>query len=272
MYEKKPGRVTKRSNDMFKEALEQQKKLEKHIQKQYDDHLVFFDIETGKGEVNDDITKLRASKIRRKILTSQYNYRDDWGETANSKAEIKFNDSKQAKIAREINRLTNMDALNPYYNRVVIIGYYIGGQMAQYTELEMSEEEMIDLFFRGLDGKTLIGYNSKAFDLITLQIKAAKYGLELPTYYHIDVFDKLKRWGLGKQVIGVSQEELAIVLNCRISNNDVDPATIGDVFQSARMGMATENKKEIEKILKYNDNDVLQLREIYWKLKHTGVL
>lgn len=263
------------ANELMDELLEEQEKYENSLKEKMQDNLLFFDIETGGGLNNEDVNNVRRAKIRQKILDEVYTPRDDWGDSANEKHRNLFNERKEGRIAKEINDLYKMDALNPYYNRVVVLCYKTEGKITQITELELNEKEMVEHFFNNIYGKTLVGFNSKAFDLKTLQVKAAKYGIPVPkNIKHIDVFDKLKVWGIGKQPVIIGQKELGAVLGCLRGDDlsEVNPATIGDVFLAAKSGLPQELKEQIEKILLYNRQDVEQLEDIFYKLSLAGLV
>lgn len=262
------------NNDEFmKDLLEdsKQKDLRRQVQ-----NLMFFDLETGKGEGNNELFNLRAAKIRKNILAEKYTYREDWGESANQKHASQFEERKSLRIAKEVNALREMDAVNPYFCRICVICWKDVNGLTQITELELSEEEMVRKFWEVASGKTLIGYNSKAFDLLIMQLNAAKYRIEIPQHVvrHIDVMDKLKVWGIDRKPLVVGQKVLAAVLGAMVNKEyeDVDPASIGDLFSQARGGMTDELKQKIEEILRYSKNDVLQLEEIYWILKSAKLI
>lgn len=237
------------------------------------ENLMFHDIETGRGDPAGKIIQVRAAKERKKIMAETYTYRPDWKEDTNERKAIEFEEGKEERIARAIFSMTERDALNPFYNRICVTCWEDENGVTQLDELTMTEEEMVGRFFEAATGKTVIGFNSDAFDLFTLKLKAAKYGIEVPRFFHVDVMNAVKKWGFNKELLIVPQDQLAVILGIeQNSQSDVDPAEIGDLFQEARTGMTDQLKRLLQKVLVYNQEDVRQLKEIYFKLKVAGIV
>lgn len=229
-----------------------------------------FDIETASGK-NDAVDQIRIENIRKTIMAEEYRWRYDYKESTNLKKKAEFEEKRAERIAREIQRMNEDNSLNPYFNRVIIISLIkTDGANYQWTELEYSEKEMVQKFFDAVQGYTVVGYNSIAFDMMTLKIKAAKYGISTGFFNHIDVMDKLKVWSpFGGKPLVVSQDILAAVLGIKPNKyrTDVDPTDFGLIFDQAKTMGDEEIAKKIDVICKYAMEDCRVLLEIYNKLR-----
>lgn len=228
----------------------------------------FFDIETGSG-TNEMVDKLRIKNIRSEIMSDEYKWRDDYKDSTNEKKRMEFEEKKAERIAREIQKMSKENSLNPYFNRVVIVSVIKGKSEYQFDELSLSEKQITEEFFKLIQGTTVIGYNSTAFDMLTMKIKAAKYGIRTGFFHHIDVMEKLKAWPVYGKPIVVSQDILAAVLGIEPNRygSDVDRSEIGNIFEQARLGVITQELSDkLETIKKYGMDDCRVLKEIYDKL------
>jgi DNA polymerase elongation subunit (family B) len=240
-------------------------------------NILFLDLETGDNP-EDEVTNVRKNELRNSIMQEKYNYHSGYGDDTNKKKEKEFDQKKHTKLANAIKSMNERDAVSPFFNRICILGVaeFENGKLYcyQHTELESTEEEMIDNLFSNLDRRTIITYGGESFDIPTLRIKAAKYGIEIPFLHHIDLFKAVKIWPPAGKPEFISQHLISAVLGIKPNEyeDSINKERIGHIFRQAKGGLTGLVKTEVETILKYNLEDLRVLSEIYVKLKSVGLV
>lgn len=240
-------------------------------------NVLFLDLETGDNP-EDEVTNVRKNELRDTIMQEKYNYHSGYGDDTNRKKEKEFDQKKHTKLSSAIKSMNERDAVSPFFNRICILGIAEFEneklQCYQLTELESTEEELIDSFLSNLDRKTIITYGGESFDIPTILIKAAKYNIQVPWFQHIDLFKTVKIWPLVGKPEFISQHLLSAVLgiNPNKYEDSINKERIGHIFRQAKGGLTGLVKTEVETILKYNLEDLRVLSEIYVKLKSVGMV
>jgi uncharacterized protein YprB with RNaseH-like and TPR domain len=245
---------------------------------QFQESVLFLDLETG-ADVNGEVSTIRKNKIRQEILGEKYQDHAGYGDKKNRERALEFDSKKQARIASAVTKMNEKDAVNPFFNRICILGMAIpdknGLEYFQFTELESTQEELVEIFCERVQGKKLVSYNGNGFDIPTLKTKAAKHGIVFPYIQSVDIFDKFKIWSpFGGPPMMAGQDIFSAVLGVERNKyeNQVNKEIIGSTFEQAKQGITDLIKTEIETILKYNLEDLRVLSEIYFKLKFSELL
>jgi DNA polymerase elongation subunit (family B) len=181
-------------------------------------NVLFLDLETGDNP-KDEVTNVRKNELRETIMQEKYNYHSGYGDDTNKKKEKEFDQKKHQKLANAIKSMNERDAVSPFFNRICILGFAStddnGQHFFQFTELDSSEKELVEIFVEKVIGKTVVTYGGASFDIPTVQIKAAKHGIELPWFQHIDLFKAVKIWPLVGKPEFISQHLLSTILRIK---------------------------------------------------------
>ncbi len=229
------------------------------------DKFAFVDIETGFC-VDHAVIDLQRKRIQKEIQKQKYEYRHDWKPETNKRKADEFELQKPEKIKRMVDKFLDESALNPFTNRICIIGVHHGQNLYQFDELKMHEREMLEQFNRIVHGKTIVSYTQ--FDVATLRTKMVKYGIERRWNGEIDMAYIAQHWGVYGKVVP-SLDLLAVSVGVTQNNIDVDPADIGGIFEKLRMEF---DGNLYDKVMEYNAEDIRTLKEIFRMFWKTGFI
>lgn len=248
----------------LEEFLEETPKTPRALKPVRETKFVILDIETGAGAVNPMLREVVEDEIKKEVESTTYP--DNWKpETVERK--------RAEKLSKLLSGLDKGSALDPFTNRIVIIGMLYKNSATILHELKTTEEEIIKDFTEEIKGRIFITFNGEAFDILTIKVKAAQYGIDLGTITYIDVMQDLKFWNtyLNKYVL-FGQDKYAAIFGIQPNSyrKTVNPAEIGAIFEAYKFEKTEENKDAVKSVIAYNKEDLRVLQELYTKLDKAG--
>ena len=236
---------------------------------------IFLDIETGRGS-NKVVKQLRLNRIEKEIEREKYQWRYDWKEETNQRKEEEFVLQRPERITTALQKVDEMDAVNPFFNRIVIMGYQIGYETIQMDETEYTESNMINNFAKKIEEirrPIIVAYSG--FDISSIQLKAVRYKINLAPYNYIDVMKYTEYWPpFGRKEV-LSQDILAAILDIKPNKHwkEIYPDEIGELFDNIKtMELTEEWAKQLYLYKQYNKEDIRVLKECFNVLAAYGVI
>lgn len=161
-------------------------------------------------------------------------------------------------------------ALDGSYGRIVAIGWAVGDEP---TRVDIGDNEvdilqsLFSLKVRAGILPIVVGHNVADFDLEFIKRRAVILGIKIPAWFPVNVkpwssrvFDTMRAWTGHDRSSRISLSELASVLGIQV-NETMDGRLIPQAFQDA----------DLQSILKHCCEDVRVVREIYRKMKASGL-
>jgi len=158
--------------------------------------------------------------------------------------------------------------LSPANSKVVLTGLFSvspdgTGQVVQYfADQEYDEEEVIRATMEDLQKVDfVVTYNGRHFDMPFMEKRAAKYGIDFPNIYNLDLYLLISGYAPFKEALpGLKQKNIEFYMGLSDGREDLISGKESVELYHRYMEMKSFDLEE--KILLHNHDDIIQLYQI----------
>lgn len=140
----------------------------------------------------------------------------------------------------------------------IVKGYLVGKTFVCNNIKD--EKALIEKFISIIENKGLCSYNGKAFDEPFLRKRALIYGIDFPkNISHRDLYREIRPYKNGLNIESLSLKDIEKTLNI---DRDEETTAV-ECMHLYKRYLETSNEKFLNKIIRYNFNDVRSLPYIF---------